>query len=54
MNFKSKEASTYAKLDFSNSNREIKQLLNSGLLSQSLDKKYFVTDPFLSIYLYKN
>ncbi|RLA82382.1 MAG: hypothetical protein DRG78_07365 [Epsilonproteobacteria bacterium] len=54
MNFKSKEASAYAKLDFSNSNREIKQLLNSGLLSQNLDKKYYITDPFLSIYLCRN
>jgi len=54
MNLRSKEASKFAKLDFSNSNREIKQLLNAGLLSQSLDKKYYVTDPFLSIYLSKN
>ena len=54
MNYKSKEASKFAKLDFSNSSREIKQLLNSGLLSQNLDKKYFITDPFLSIYLSKN
>jgi len=49
--YTSKQASDYASLEYSNSQREIKVLLNSGILSKSLDGKYYITDPFLEIYL---
>ncbi|MEA2017547.1 MAG: ATP-binding protein [Campylobacterota bacterium] len=52
--YSSKEASQYASLEYSNSQREIKVLLNSGILSKSTHGKYYITDPFLEIYLKKS